>query len=71
MGVGTTWTGPAKQRSIRNRARESWGVIVTTAIEVQWYFLASRPTNSASPWVVAGAGLKQISLTRGIGRGQA
>jgi hypothetical protein len=33
----------------------------------QWYFLASRPTNSASPWVVGGTGWKQISVTPGTG----
>ena len=43
---------------------------MTTATECQWYFLASCPMNSASPWVVPGDGLKQINLTPAIGRGQ-
>lgn len=70
MGVVSTYTGPGKQRSNRSRARESWGVIVTTATECQWYSLANRPTYSASPWVVGGAGLKQMIFTWDIGRGQ-
>ena len=57
------YTGPAKQRSTRRRPREAWGVMVTSAIDSQWYFLARRPTYSASPFVVDGFGSKQITVT--------
>jgi len=65
----TTNVLPLKHRSIRRRARESCGVTVTSAIVRQWYLLASCPTNSASPRVLAGLGSKHISLTPGTGRG--
>ena len=41
--------------------------MVTSAMECQWYCRASRAAYSASPWVVSGLGLKQISLTPGTG----
>jgi hypothetical protein len=37
--------------------------MVTNATDCQWYFIAKRPTNSASPFVVDGSGSKQITLT--------
>jgi hypothetical protein len=55
---------------MRSRARESCGVIATSAIECQWYCLARRPAYSTSPWVVAGLGSKQITLTFGTGGAQ-
>jgi hypothetical protein len=65
----TANTFPLKHRSIRRRARESCGVAVTSAMVRQPYFLARRPTNSASPRVLAGLGSKHISLTAGTGGG--
>ena len=41
--------------------------MVTSAMECQWYCRASRAAYSASPWVVSGLGLKQITLTPGTG----
>ena len=58
----------AEQRSIRTRARVACGRVTTTTTEVQWYCLASLPTNSASPRVSAGSGSKQMSFILG-GRG--
>ena len=45
-------------------------MIATSAIECQWYCLASRAAYSASPWVVGGLGSKQITLTFGTGGAQ-